>query len=82
MEKKVFKKRRKRKFIKVKKCRFTVEKIAYISYMDINRLRKYVTERGKVLPRRITGTSSRHQKQLSSAIRKARFMAFMPYVAD
>jgi small subunit ribosomal protein S18 len=53
-----------------------------ISYKDPAKLSKYVSERGKILPRRITGTCARHQRALTSAIKRARHMAIMPYVAD
>lgn len=74
--------KKKKKFIKIKKCRFCVDKIEYISYMDVNRLKKFVTERGKILPRRITGTCASCQRQLTNAIQKARYMALMPYIAE
>lgn len=76
------KRTKKRKFLKIKKCRFCVDKIEYISYTDVNRLKKFVTERGKILPRRITGTCASHQRQLSNSIYRARFVALMPYIAD
>ncbi|EUB17849.1 ribosomal protein S18 [Shuttleworthella sp. MSX8B] len=55
---------------------------AAIDYKDANQLRKYVSERGKILPRRITGTCARHQRALTSAIKRARHLAIMPYVED
>ncbi len=76
------KKNTKKKFIKIKKCRFCVDRIHLISYLDIVRLRKYVTERGKIIPSRVTGTCTEHQKQLAMSIKRARFMALMPTVAD
>ena len=62
-----------------KVCSFCVDKIEYIDYKDINRLRRFVNERGKILPRRITGTSAKWQRQLTTAIKRARFMAYLPY---
>jgi len=59
-----------------------VDKIAYIDYKDINRLRRFVNERGKILPRRMTGTCAAHQRQLTVAIKRARQIALLPYVAD
>ena len=67
---------------KKKVCAFCAEKIGHIDYKDTARLRKYVTERAKILPRRITGTCAHHQGELTKAIKRARFMALMPYIAD
>ncbi len=72
-----------KKEIKVKKfCRFTQNKVKYIDYKDVKMLQKYVTEQGKVIPKRITGTSSKYQRELSIAIKRARHMALLPYVSD
>ena len=65
-----------------KKCRFCQEKVYHIDYKDVLRLRRNVTERGKIIPRRITGNCSKHQRQLAVAIKRARYIALMPYVAD
>ena len=65
-----------------KVCSFCVDKIEYIDYKDINRLRRFVNERGKILPRRTTGTCAAHQRQLTVAIKRARHIALLPYVAD
>lgn len=62
--------------------RFAVEKITYIDYKDVKILREYISERGKILPRRLTGLSAKHQRQLTKAIKRARMMALLPYVAD
>ncbi|MEW6173842.1 MAG: 30S ribosomal protein S18 [Bacillota bacterium] len=67
---------------KKKICSFCVEKIAEADYKDITRLKKYVTERGKVLPRRISGNCARHQRTLTLAIKRARIMALLPFVTD
>jgi small subunit ribosomal protein S18 len=56
-----------------------VDKIEYIDYKDVNRLKKYVTERGKILPRRITGNCAGHQRQLTTAIKRARHIALLPF---
>ncbi len=72
-----------KKEIKTKKiCRFTQNKVKYIDYKDVKLLQRYVTEQGKVIPKRITGTSSKYQRQLSIAIKRARHMALLPYVSD
>ena len=65
-----------------KVCAFCADKIGHIDYKDTARLRKYVTERAKILPRRITGTCAHHQNELTKAIKRARFMALMPYIDD
>lgn len=65
-----------------KVCAFCVDKIVEIDYKDINRLRKYITERAKIMPRRMNGTCARHQRQLTSAIKRARHIALLPYVND
>ncbi|HEY8498605.1 MAG TPA: 30S ribosomal protein S18 [Limnochordales bacterium] len=65
-----------------KVCAFCVEKVEWIDYKDPNRLRKYMTERAKILPRRITGNCARHQRQLTTAIKRARHLALLPFVAD
>ena len=68
------------KFFRRKKfCRFTAEKVVEIDYKDLNTLRQYITETGKIVPRRITGTKARYQRQLSTAIKRARFLALLPY---
>ncbi len=72
-----------RKEVKAKKiCRFTENKVKYIDYKDVKLLQRYVTEQGKIIPKRITGTSSKYQRQLSIAIKRARHMALLPYVSD
>ena len=65
-----------------KVCNFCVEKSEYIDYKDISKLRKYMAESGKILPRRMTGVCARHQRELAVAIKRARQMALIPYVAD
>ncbi|MGI6129099.1 MAG: 30S ribosomal protein S18 [bacterium] len=60
-------------------CNFCVDKIDYIDYKDAPRLRRYITERAKILPRRITGNCARHQRQLTVAIKRARSMALLPF---
>ncbi len=65
-----------------KVCRFTQEGIKYIDYKNVKLLQKYVTEQGKIIPKRITGTSAKYQRELATAIKRARYMALMPYVSD
>ena len=65
---------RRRKF-----CRFTAEGVKQIDYKDLDTLKAYVTETGKIVPSRITGTKARYQRQLSTAIKRARFLALLPY---
>jgi len=60
-------------------CRFTAEGTKEIDYKDLNTLKAYVTETGKIVPSRITGTKSRYQRQLARAIKRARFLALLPY---
>ncbi|WP_287009862.1 30S ribosomal protein S18, partial [Alteromonas sp.] len=60
-------------------CRFTAEGVTEIDYKDIATLKNYITESGKIVPSRITGTSAKYQRQLSSAIKRARFLALLPY---
>jgi small subunit ribosomal protein S18 len=66
-------------FRRKKYCRFTAEGIEQVDYKDINTLKGYITETGKIVPSRITGTKSRYQRQLSLAIKRARFLALLPY---
>jgi small subunit ribosomal protein S18 len=65
-----------------KVCSFCVDKIEYLDYKDVGRLRKYITERGKILPRRISGNCAKHQRQLTLAIKRARNMALLPFTAE
>ena len=67
---------------KRKVCSFCVEKIDDLDYKDAPRLRKYVSERGKILPRRISRNCARHQRALTDAVKRARVIALMPFAAD
>ena len=67
---------------KKKVCAFCVDKVAEIDFKDIAKLRRYVSERAKILPRRISGTCAKHQRQLTTAIKRARHIALLPYTAD
>ncbi|MCL6451916.1 MAG: 30S ribosomal protein S18 [Acetobacteraceae bacterium] len=63
-------------------CSFCVDKVRFIDYKDAGRLRRYITERGKILPRRISGNCARHQRQLTVAIKRARNVALMPFTVE
>ena len=65
-----------------KVCVYCADKNAVIDYKDVNKLKRYVSERGKILPRRITGNCAKHQRALTVAIKRARHIALMPYVQD
>ena len=65
-----------------KVCGFCVDKVENIDYKDIARLRRYMSERGKILPRRVTGTCARNKRELTVAIKRARHLALLPYTAD
>lgn len=69
-----------RTFIK-RVCRFCTDKVDRIDFKDMERIGRYVTERGKILPSRLTGTCAKHQRLLVRAIKRARFMALLPYVS-
>ncbi|HHQ69422.1 MAG TPA: 30S ribosomal protein S18 [Halothiobacillaceae bacterium] len=60
-------------------CRFTAEGVKQIDYKDIETLKQYITETGKIVPSRVTGTSARYQRQLQVAIKRARFLGLLPY---
>ena len=65
-----------------KVCAFCADKIDYIDYKDNARIRKNLSERAKILPRRVTGTCARHQRQLTIAVKRARHLALIPYITD
>ena len=69
---------RKRKKI----CIFCADKVDYIDYKDTGKLRKFISERGKILPRRVSGACAVHQRELNTAIKRARQVALLPYIAD
>ena len=73
-----FRPNRKRK----KVCIFCADKVEMIDYKDIAKLRKFISERAKILPRRVSGTCAEHQRALTTAIKRARYMALLPYVSD
>lgn len=65
-----------------KVCAFCVDKVDYIDYKDLPKLRRFISERAKILPRRVTGTCAHHQRELTTAIKRARHIALLPYIAD
>ncbi|MBR2100636.1 MAG: 30S ribosomal protein S18 [Eubacterium sp.] len=65
-----------------KVCQFCVDKVEVIDYKDVAKLRKFVSERSKILPRRVTGTCAKHQRELTTAIKRARHLALLPYTSD
>ena len=68
------------KFFRSRKfCKFTNEDVKEIDYKDLNTLRQYLTENGKIVPSRVTGTKSKYQRQLATAVKRARFLALIPY---
>ncbi len=72
--------RRKQFYVRRKVCRFCVDSKLLIDYKDVNTLRQFITERGKIIPRRISGNCARHQRHLTRAIKQSRLLALMPYV--
>ena len=65
-----------------KVCQFCADKVEFIDYKDVAKLRRFVSERAKILPRRITGTCAKHQRELTIAIKRARQMALLPYISN
>ena len=65
-----------------KVCYFTANKIEHIDFKDVDLLKRFITERGKILPSRLTGTSAKYQRKLAIAIKRARHMALLPFVKD
>ncbi|MBE6898895.1 MAG: 30S ribosomal protein S18 [Ruminococcaceae bacterium] len=65
-----------------KVCAFCMDKIEMIDYKDVPRLRRFLSDRAKIIPRRVTGTCARHQRQLTVAVKRARHVAFLPYVGE
>ncbi len=78
----VRKREKKRHTFRKKVCRFCVDKVEYIDYKDWHKLRHFTTERGKIIPRRISGNCAKHQRQLSIALKRARRIALLPYASD
>ncbi len=76
-EQKAFRPKRKKKV-----CAFCAEKATFIDFTDGNKLRKFISERAKILPRRVTGTCAKHQRELTTAVKRARQIAVLPYISD
>ena len=76
------KKKKRKKLSRNKVCRLTADRVVYIDYKDVSMLKHYVTERGKIIPRRITGATAKHQRMLNTAIKRARQIALLPYSGD
>ena len=74
--------KRRKSYRRQKVCKFCVDKVVQVDYKDVRRLRSFVTERGRILPRRISGTCAPHQRQLTVAVKRARNIALLPFVAD
>lgn len=72
----------KKRIFKKRPCRFCIDKLDKIDYLDYQRFPKFLTERGKIVPSRISGNCAKHQRQLAHAIKKARVMALLPFVAE
>lgn len=81
-EKKEKKKERESKSFKRKYCKLCLEKIGFVDYKDDKRLGRFITDRGKIVPRRVSGTCSRHQKQITVAVKRARILALLPFTSD
>ncbi|MDD5495679.1 MAG: 30S ribosomal protein S18 [Candidatus Omnitrophica bacterium] len=73
---------KKKKVFKKRPCRFCLDKVQEIGYLDYQKFQKLITERGKIMPSRITGNCARHQRQLAKAIKRARVAALLPFVAE
>jgi small subunit ribosomal protein S18 len=72
----------KKRSFRRKICKFCADKIDHIDYKDVRRLRSYVTERGKIMPRRVSGNCAFHQRQLTVAVKRSRNIALLPFVAE
>lgn len=75
-------KKKDRRPVRRKKCKFCLDRVEHIDYKDERRLRRFMTDRGKITPRRITGTCAKHQRMLSAAVRRARIVALVPFVRE
>ena len=65
-----------------KVCFYCVDKVEHVDYKDVEKLRKYISDRGKIMPRRVSGNCAKHQRQLTTAVKRARYMALLPYTLD
>lgn len=73
---------KRRGFRRKKVCQFCADKTEVIDYKDLEKLKKYITDRGKILPKRITGSCAKHQREVTTAIKRARIVALLPYTTD
>ncbi len=74
--------KRRKSYRRQKVCKFCVDKVEQVDYKDVRRLRSFVTDRGRIIPRRISGTCAPHQRELTVAVKRARNIALLPFVAD
>lgn len=74
--------KRRKSYRRHKVCKFCADKVAHVDYKDVRRLRSFVTDRGRIIPRRISGTCAPHQRELMMAVKRARNIALLPFVAD
>ncbi len=74
--------KREKRPMRKKKCKFCLDRVTYVDYKDERRVRRFMTDRGKITPRRITGTCAKHQRMLSAAVKRARLIALVPYVRE
>ena len=74
--------KREKRPMRKKKCKFCLDRVTYIDYKDERRIRRFMTDRGKITPRRITGTCAKHQRMLAAAVKRARLIALVPYVRE
>ena len=72
----------KEKFFRKKSCRFCLDKTEVIDYKDVMRMKRFITEKGKIMPNRLTGNCAKHQRKIATAVKRARYMAILPYVGD
>lgn len=74
--------KREKRPMRKKKCKFCLDRVTHIDYKDERRIRRFMTDRGKITPRRITGTCAKHQRMLAHAVKRARLIALVPYVRE
>ncbi len=74
--------KREKRPMRKKKCKFCLDRVTYVDYKDERRVRRFMTDRGKITPRRITGTCAKHQRMLAAAVKRARLIALVPYVRE
>jgi len=71
-----------RDFFRKKVCKFCLDKVDKLDYKDVNKLRRFITEKGKILPNRVTGNCASHQRTVAAAVKRARYVALLPYVGE